>query len=50
MADLLSEKSVVGRRMDLKTYEISKQSQMASLAACVILTYSDSVVDSITTY
>ena len=50
MADLLSKKSVVGKRIDLKTCEINKQSQMASLAAYVTLTYSDSTVDSVTTY
>jgi len=48
MADLLSEKSVIGSRIDLKTCEIREQSQTASLAACVVLIYLDSVVDSVT--
>jgi len=35
--------------MDLKICEISKQSQMASLAICIVLIYLDSIVDSVIT-
>jgi len=45
MADLLSEKRVVGSRVMSKTCEIKKRSQMASLVACIIATYSALVVD-----
>jgi len=48
MADLLSEKRVVGSRVISKTCEIKERSQMASLAACVIMTYSASVIDRMT--
>ena len=34
---MLSEKSVVRGKMDLKTYKISKQSQIASLAIYIAL-------------
>jgi len=49
MADLLSEKSIIGSRIDLKTCKIREQSQTASLAACVVLIYLDSMVDNVTT-
>ena len=48
MADLLSEKRVVGSRIMSKTCKIKERSQMASLAACVIAMYSASVIDRMT--